>query len=75
MYNPRCQSCSSVLVRTGENDSKTLVWMEIFCFVFVAMKTDTFEYALVWVRPYRYRIIGIIVMAYFKFGKQMRMYF
>ena len=52
--NPRSQSFSSflsVLVRTGENDTKTLVWMKIFCFVFAVMKTDTFENALVWVGP------------------------
>ena len=54
MRNPRSQSFSSllsVLVRTGENDTKTLVWMKIFCFVFAVMKTDTFENALVWVGP------------------------
>ena len=27
----------------GENDTKTLVWMKIFCFVFAVLKTDTFE--------------------------------
>ena len=31
---------------TGENDTKTLVWMKIFCCIFAAMKTDTFENAL-----------------------------
>ena len=35
----------------GENDTKTLVWMKIFCFVFAAMKTETFENALVSMGP------------------------
>ena len=48
---PVVSSFSSVLVWTGENDTKTLVWMKIFCFVFAAMKTDTFENALVWMGP------------------------
>ena len=39
---------SSVLVWIGENDTKTLVWMKIFYFVFAEMNTDTFEHALVW---------------------------
>ena len=41
----------NALVWTAENDSKTLVWIKIFCFVFVETKTDTFENALV--RPRR----------------------
>ena len=51
MRNPRSQSFSSfssVLVWTGENETKTLVWMTIFSFVFAAMKTDSFENTLVW---------------------------
>ena len=47
MRNPRSRSISSfssVLMETGENDT-------IFCFVFAAMKTDTFENALVWMEP------------------------
>ena len=40
-----------VLVWTGENDAKTLVWAKIFCFVFFEMKTETFENALVWSGP------------------------
>ena len=54
MRNPRSQSFSSfssILVWTGENDTKPLVWMKIFCFVFDAIKTDTFENALVWMGP------------------------
>ena len=50
MRNPGSQSFStfsSVFVWTGENDTKTLVWMKIFCFAFAAMKTDTFENVLV----------------------------
>ena len=32
----------------GENDTKT---MEMFCFVFAEMKTDTFENPLAWMGP------------------------
>ena len=39
------------LVWIGENDTKTLARMKIFCFVFAAMKTDTFENALLWMGP------------------------
>ena len=42
---------SSVLVCIGENDTKTLVWMKIFCLVFAEMKMDTFEIALVGMEP------------------------
>ena len=42
-----------VLMWIDENDTKTLVWMKIFCIVFAEMKTDTFENALVWLGPYR----------------------
>ena len=38
---------SDVLVWIGENDTKTLVSMKTFCFVIVAMKTDTFKNAAV----------------------------
>ena len=31
---------------TSGNDTKMLVWMKIFCFIFTAMKTDTLENAL-----------------------------
>ena len=51
MRNPRWQpfsSLSSVLVWTGENETKTLVWTTIFSFVFALMKTDSFENTLVW---------------------------
>ena len=48
---PRSQSFSSVLVWTGENDTKTLVRMKIFWFIFSVMKMDTFENALVWMGP------------------------
>ena len=34
-----------------ENDTKTLGWMKLFCFVFAEMKTDTFENVLVWMEP------------------------
>ena len=54
MRNSRSQSFlsfSRILVWIGENDTKTLVWMKIFCFVFAAMKTDTFENALVGMGP------------------------
>ena len=37
---------------SGENDTKMLVWMKIFCFVSAAMKTDTFENVLVCTGPY-----------------------
>ena len=37
---------------SGENDTKMLVWMKIFCFVLAAMKTDTFENVLVCMGPY-----------------------
>ena len=45
------QSFLSVLVWIGENDTKTLVWMKIVCFVFAKMKTDTFKNAFVWMGP------------------------
>ena len=54
MRNPRSQSSSSFLsvsVWIDENNTKTQVWMEIFCFVFDEMKTDTFENAIVWLGP------------------------
>ena len=35
----------------GENDTKTLVWMKIVCFVFAVLKTDTYENALVLMEP------------------------
>ena len=50
MRCPKSQSFSSfssVLVWIGENDTKTLVWIKIFCFVFATMKTDTFENGIV----------------------------
>ena len=44
-------SFENVLVFSGENDVKTLVWAKIFCYVFVQMKTETFENVLVWSGP------------------------
>lgn len=38
-------------VWTGENKTKTLVWSEMFYFIFVETKTDTQVSALVWSRP------------------------
>ena len=38
----------------GENGTKTLVWMKLFCFVFAKMKTGTFENALVWMGSLRH---------------------
>ena len=38
---------SNVLKWIGKNDTKTLVWMKIFYFVFALLKTDNFENALV----------------------------
>ena len=32
----------------GQNDTKTLLWMNLFCFVFADMKTHSFENALAW---------------------------
>ena len=39
-------SFPSVLVWIGENDTKTLKWMKIFCFVFAQVKKDSFEKVL-----------------------------
>ena len=50
-------SFSSILVWTGENDTKTLVWLKLFCFVFPAKKTDTFESDLVWTGPEEFQIL------------------
>ena len=50
---PVVSSFLGVLAWIGENDTKTLVWIKIFCFVFAEMKTDTFENALVWMMPKR----------------------
>ena len=71
MCNPRSRSfssVSSVLVWLGENDTKTLVqWMKIFCFVFAAMKTDTFENALV---PFSYKkVLPLRTEAHFLFER------
>ena len=66
MCNPRSQSfssLSSVSVCTGENDTKTLVCMKIFCFLFAAKKTDAFEKALVWMGPKSFKFskeLGLI---------------
>ena len=52
MRNPRSQSIrrslSSVLFWIVVNDTKSLVWMKMFCFVFAEVKMETFEN--VWVR-------------------------
>ena len=45
---PVASSFSSVFVWIGENDTKTLVWMKIFGFVFAEMQNDTFENVFVW---------------------------
>ena len=47
----RFHSFRAFLVWTSENDIKTLMGMKIFCFVFAAMKMDTFESAVVWIGP------------------------
>ena len=44
-------SLSSVFVQIGGNDTKTLVWMKLFCSVFAEMKTITFENTLKWIGP------------------------
>ena len=46
----------------SENDTKTLVWMKIFRFVFAEMKTDTFENALEWMGPRILSNGGIFVL-------------
>ena len=37
--------------KRSENDTKTLVWMQIFCSVFIRWKRCVFKNALVWFRP------------------------
>ena len=52
MRNPKSRSLtsfSSVSVWIGNNDTKTLMWIEIICFVFAYMKSGNFESTLVWV--------------------------
>ena len=57
-------SFSSVLVWIGENDTKTQVWMKLFCFVFAEMKTDTFENALVLMGPKFQRAVSIVLTCF-----------
>ena len=35
-------------VWTDENDMKKIVWMKIFCFIFIKTKMDPFANVLVW---------------------------
>ena len=60
-----------VLVWTGENDTKTLVWMKIFCFVFAAMKADTFENALLWMGPW---LVSMLVSIEYRSQSKFALY-
>ena len=51
-------SLLTVVVWRGENDAKTIVWMQIFCLVFAETKTDISRTisvfrALMWSAPLR----------------------
>ena len=40
------------MVRTGENDKKSIMWMKnVFYFVFAELKTENFSNPLLWMRP------------------------
>ena len=50
MHNPKSQSFSfffSTLAWTSEKNTRTLVWTKIFCYIFSAMKSETFKNALI----------------------------
>ena len=60
-------SFSGVFVwSTGENNTKTLVWMEIFCFIFAAMKTSI-QSSEIYLSPYSLKTRETLKQQFFRF--------
>lgn len=66
------------IVWIGENDTKAIVWIEIFGFDFAQMKKTTFENALVWRGPSfnrswkntKYRLLAVPAMSLESRGRE-----